>query len=56
MSCSYMISALIVGTEKMNIVQMDRDVITTFAFVGDIEQHSCNTAQDHKFKSFFLTI
>jgi hypothetical protein len=42
MLCSYMTSALIVGTKNMNIVQMVLDVTTIYALVQDLEQHSCN--------------
>jgi len=40
-----MTSALVAGTEKMNIVPMVLVVITTFAPVCDLKQHCCNMVQ-----------
>lgn len=44
-----MTSALVAGTEKMNILRMVLGVKRTIALVCDLEQHSCNMARDHKF-------
>jgi hypothetical protein len=50
MSCSYMTSALVAGTEKMNILRMVLGVKATIALVCDLKQHSCNMARTPKFK------
>lgn len=56
MSCSYMTSALIAGTERMNIIRRVLVVITTIALVCDLKQHSCNMARAYKVKTRRLSI
>ena len=50
MLCRYMTSALVAGTEKMNIVRMVLVVKRHIALVWDLKQHSCNMARDDKIK------
>ncbi|HET6717301.1 MAG TPA: hypothetical protein VFG90_09235 [Nitrososphaeraceae archaeon] len=45
-----MTSALVAGTEKMNIVRMVLVVKRVIALVWDSKQHSCNMAPAHKIK------
>ena len=51
-----MTSALIAGTQKMNILQMVLGVKTTIALVRGLEQHSCNTDRTHKFTYTTLVV
>lgn len=47
-SCRFMISVLIAGIEKMNIVRMVLAAITISVLVWDLKQHSCNMASTRK--------